>query len=371
MTTTGRDRLWWVDLLKALAAPLILLHHLAFYGPMSDHARELAPALIDWLFSNARLAVQVFLVVAGFLAARQLAPGGGVAPGLNPLVLLRERWLRLLPAYAATLGLALLSAAVARHWMDHRATPTAPDLPQVLAHLLMLQDLLGLEALSAGIWYLAIDLQLFALLALLLWACDRVPPVSGRAADRSARRAAVTVALVALASALHFNLQPGGDIAAPYFFAAYGAGVLAAWAPRRGRPAVVWWSLALAAAALSLHWAWRDRLALALAVALALAWLGHRPAPAACPAWLRQGVTRLSTLSYALFLVHYPVCLFVNAAFERFVPHAPALQALGLLVAVVLSLLAAVALHRWLEVPAARWLAARRHRAAAPALGMG
>jgi peptidoglycan/LPS O-acetylase OafA/YrhL len=371
MSATARSRLWWVDLLKAVAAPLILLHHLAFYGPMSDHAHELAPALIDWLYSNARLAVQVFLVVAGFLAARQLAPGGRVTPGLRPLVLLRERWLRLLPAYAATLGLAMLSAAVARHWMDHRATPAAPDPVQVLAHLLMLQDLLGLEALSAGIWYLAIDLQLFVLLAVLLWGGERAARAWRLAPDRSALLPTLTVALAALASALHFNLQPGGDVAAPYFFAAYGVGVLAAWAPPAGRPAALWWSLALAAGALSLHWAWRDRLALALVVALGLAWLGRRAAPTDVPAWLREAVERLSTLSYALFLAHYPVCLFVNAAFERFVAHTPGLQALGMGVAVALSLAAAVALHRWVEVPAARWLAARRDRAPRTALGMG
>jgi peptidoglycan/LPS O-acetylase OafA/YrhL len=30
----------FLDLLKAFAAQLIVLHHLAFYGPMTDHARR-------------------------------------------------------------------------------------------------------------------------------------------------------------------------------------------------------------------------------------------------------------------------------------------------------------------------------------------
>lgn len=62
-----------VDLLKAAACQFIVLHHLCFYGPMADHARPLAPALIDWLADPARMAVQVFLVVAGFLAAQSLS----------------------------------------------------------------------------------------------------------------------------------------------------------------------------------------------------------------------------------------------------------------------------------------------------------
>jgi len=32
-----------VDLIKAVAAQLIVLHHLAWYGPMSDTAASLSP----------------------------------------------------------------------------------------------------------------------------------------------------------------------------------------------------------------------------------------------------------------------------------------------------------------------------------------
>ena len=64
------SRLAFVDALKAVASQFIVLHHLAFYGPMSDVANDLAPALFSWLSQNARLAVQVFLVIGGFLAAQ-------------------------------------------------------------------------------------------------------------------------------------------------------------------------------------------------------------------------------------------------------------------------------------------------------------
>eukprot|EP01030_Chromulinospumella_sphaerica_P015363 gene15363-15166_t len=68
--TSGRA--WLIDLLKALGCVLIVLHHLAFYGPMSDVVMGVWPQLIEWLFDRARLAVQMFLVCAGFLTAGSL-----------------------------------------------------------------------------------------------------------------------------------------------------------------------------------------------------------------------------------------------------------------------------------------------------------
>ena len=53
-----------INLLKAGAAQLIVLHHLAFYGPMADHVRPMLPALISWLGDSARIAVQAFLVLS-------------------------------------------------------------------------------------------------------------------------------------------------------------------------------------------------------------------------------------------------------------------------------------------------------------------
>ena len=67
---SGRSFL--LDLLKAIGCVLIVLHHLAFYGPMSDHADDLFPGIFDWLSQHGRLAVQVFLVCSGFLTAASL-----------------------------------------------------------------------------------------------------------------------------------------------------------------------------------------------------------------------------------------------------------------------------------------------------------
>ena len=68
-----------IDTLKAGASQLIVLHHLAAYGPISDALETSAPVLVDWLFDYGRMAVQVFLVIGGYLAARAFSSGATVA----------------------------------------------------------------------------------------------------------------------------------------------------------------------------------------------------------------------------------------------------------------------------------------------------
>jgi peptidoglycan/LPS O-acetylase OafA/YrhL len=68
---SGRSFL--IDAVKATGCLLIVLHHLAFYGPMSDVVDNAWPELISWLYDHGRLAVQFFLVCAGFLTAGNMA----------------------------------------------------------------------------------------------------------------------------------------------------------------------------------------------------------------------------------------------------------------------------------------------------------
>ena len=101
------SRLALVDALKALASQLIVLHHLAFYGPMSDYAQELCPGLMSWLYDYARIAVQAFLVMGGFLAAKALTKDGRLVD--KPLVtLVWRRYLKLVLPYLGALLLGML-----------------------------------------------------------------------------------------------------------------------------------------------------------------------------------------------------------------------------------------------------------------------
>lgn len=337
-----------INLLKAVAAQLIVLHHLAFYGPMADHARPLAPDLFDWLAGDARIAVQIFLVIGGFLAAKSLSPQG-LGTQRNPLGTMWRRYVKLAPPFIVATLLAAAASAIASAWMTHESISSAPSVTQLAAHILLLHSVLGYESLSAGAWYVAIDFQLYAGAALLLWLCGRLSGGLNRP-----WLAPVVMTVVVVSSLFYFNRDADWDVWAPYFFGSYGLGMLAWWAgdPARKPRAVVLLFLMMAVptlAALTLDF--RSRIAVALSVACVLMLLGRvrvRPGTGwAAANWLGKN-------SYSIFLVHFPVCLVVNAAFTRFLPAEPEWQAIGTVLAWATSLTAGSAFFRWVEAPLGR-----------------
>ena len=339
-----------INVLKAVAAQLIVLHHLAFYGPMADQAWPLAPDLFSWLAGDARIAVQVFLVIGGFLAAKSLSPHG--LPGLDhPLRAIWRRYLKLAPPFIVAMLFAVLASYIAGAWMTHDSISEPPSIQQFGAHMLLLHDVLGYEALSAGAWYVAIDFQLYGLMCLLLW-------VSG--CFRQTRRwrwvMPAVVTDVVSASLFMFNRDAGWDVWAPYFFGSYGLGALAWWAsdPKR-RPMAILTLLLLIVVPTQLALAvdFRSRIALAFTVACLLLLFG-REKPAMFGAGASRLVQMLAKTSYSVFLVHFPVCLVVNAVFMRFAPEVPHLQFIGVVLGWTASLIAGAAFHRWVEAPLGR-----------------
>lgn len=347
MTASNYSRLSLVDALKAAASQLIVLHHLAFYGPMSDAAHSLAPDILGWLADHARIAVQVFLVVGGFLAARSLAPRG--RPTIErPLMLVWGRYSRLVMPYMAAIGFAVLGAAIARTWVHLETAPAPASAKQLLSHLLLLQNLLGHEALTAGAWYVAIDFQLYALMVGLLWTAQRM----GSGPGKCRMLTLAFVSALTVASLFHFNRNAAWDDWAFYFFGAYGMGALAFWASQRKR-AALWLGAMAAIGVAALLVDFRSRIAAALLTALLLGFAGH---PGMAQRWLQaRPLAFLGRISYSVFLVHYPVCLVVNAAFARYAGDDPIFNALGLMFAWGASILAGALFHRNVEQPAGMW----------------
>lgn len=339
--TPSAQRLPGVDALKALGCVLIVWHHLAFYGPMSDVVHTAAPGLMNWLYDYARMAVQVFLVVGGFLAASVLAPEG-VAVFRQPGRLILRRYQRLaLPLFVALLVTTLVAALV-RPWLPHPSVPDMPTVWQVLAHVFLLQDIVGQEALSAGIWYVAIDFQLFVMTVLLFMLASHA---HRRWPGLPARAGVWAVLGLAAASLGVFNRHAALDMTGLYFFGAYALGMLAWWASRSPRPAR--WLLAIAVlGVLALVLDFRGRLLVALVVALSLVALQRsRPVRWLQAPWLLQ----LGQMSYSVFLIHFAVLLGVNAVVSQFWPTQLVAHALGMLAAFGLSLLAGQALYLGVE----------------------
>ena len=294
--------------------------------------------------------------------AQRLAPEG--RPGeRTSLRMIVERYKRLVTPFLFAIALATLITALVRPWFDHESLSNKPTVLQMIAHLFLLHDVLGFQALSAGVWYVAIDFQLFALLATLLWLSARVSTFFGAAQATGIS----AVLLLSMASLFWFNRDQDYDIWAVYFFVAYGLGAVTYWAEKRiGQPSVsvklalrlLWLALLLA---LLIDFRWRLLVALATALALHITARHALPLRWSLPRWIHV----LAHLSYALFLVHFPIYMLVSALFVKYgLITGPWTASIGLVLTWVLSISAAFVLHHWVEMPASRL---RIGRAAVPA----
>ena len=361
---TSTSRTPAIDMAKGLACMAIVWHHLAFYGPMSDIAQPLAPALIAWLYDYGRMAVQVFLVLGGYLAAASLAPEG-VARFDHAGTAIAKRFVRLVVPYAVALVLAVLVSALVRPWMDHHSVPDQPTFSQLLANALLLQDIVGAGALSAGVWYVAIDFQLFALTVLMLAGVRALPMRQLR--HHAAALSQGLVLLMAGASLWLFNRMAGLDMWALYFFGAYGLGMLAYWATRASR-AQGWMTMMALLAGVSLAVYFRARIAVAAVTALCLVVAMRSDRVRSFTGVLP--LVQLGQMSYSVFLVHFAVCLLVNAVVSHLWPISPVLNALGMLLAFALSLVAGRLLYLRVERHVPSWSTALRWQLGLVGAGM-
>lgn len=322
-----------VDALKVFASQLIVLHHIVWYTPMAESVVPAWPAVANFLADEARYVVQIFLVIGGFFAAQ------GLTRHLDSLPrALLGRWLRLVPMLTVALLAVLAASAMLPpgRWPGW-VTPW-PTLGAFVAQLLLLQDVLGIPSLSAGAWYVAIDFQLYALLAI-------GATLLHRSAERPVWRTPLpwAVAALTLASLWWFNRDPALDAWAPYFFGAYGLGALAAWAGRSRAMAGLFGGVCLA----QLLDTWlepRPRVLIACLTAIALATLVSRLPARGRPS---RALAYWSDASYGTFVIHYAMIVAMTALWLR-LGSAGTITAWALLAATwVASLAAGAVLQDW------------------------
>jgi hypothetical protein len=189
----------------------------------------------------------------------------------------------------------------------------------------------------------AIDLQLYAMLALL---CVLA---AGLATGRAVRYAALgLVASVGLSSLLLFNRYHELEVWGIYFFGSYSLGVAAQWVSRlHGLRKRVWLFVMMMVCATALLVEWRSRIAVTTVTACVLVWFGTYRTHA--KNWLVSLIAYLSRISFPLFVLHYPMLMLAGAVVDANWGDDPAANMMGLLVAWGLSMAAATAVAAWLD----------------------
>jgi peptidoglycan/LPS O-acetylase OafA/YrhL len=345
-----------VDLLKVIAAQIILWHHFCRYGPL---ARTLDSAGHEWVAfigNHGRHAVQVFLVISGFLAARSIrsflisASLRGLANSIQTAW--RNRVWRLGKPYWLMLMVAIVFAALTRTLQPDVDTPATPTAWQIIFHLLFLQDIFVKDALSTGVWYVAIDLQLSLLFLCLLLACSAITAKNGKFnLGRTERLVEIGVWILMLIALFAFNRWRSLDIWAIYFFGSFGLGAVIAFRLNQARKntAIFWVALTfIFATALTIEW--RAGLLVALISAALLWWANDRQVMAIGKEhFAYRSLHRLSSDSYALFLFHYPILMLLGAMIDVYWPRQVIPAMLGLAASWVVSMLIAFGVTRALK----------------------
>lgn len=338
------ERLLFLDALRAFASLIILWHHFALYPPLSLQAQPLLGPLVHWFSEHAR-STQVFFVIGGYVMARNMAGRNWDAKAVGRF--LAGRYCRLGIPYLAACVLAIAACAWGRGWLPENVTGTPPTAPQALAHVFFMQDLLGFEHFSAGLWFVCINFQLGLIYVATLWLRDTLLEATGRKIDIPLIAGWILSAI----SLFHFNRHPEWDSWAPYFFPYFFMGIIVhAALSNRNREMKFWFYQLLVIAAMTHDWRWR--LASALIVGLLL--FGAEKSGLSTR-WPRSPwIARMGKVSYSLFLVHFPVLVFVAALWARLGwTSAPAAVA-GLLTAFAASVVTSFAFHRHIEQPAAQ-----------------
>lgn len=296
-----------IDLLKALASQIIVVHHLLLYTPMSPVLQANWPGLLGFIADEGRYVVQIFLVIGGFLAAQSMFSLLGKARDVAVWPLFKKRFLRLAKPFWIAIAVAVLLSWLGGKIAMHPEVSDLPGFTQLLAHAFLLHDIVEVEALSAGVWYVAIDLQLYAVLVLMAWVSQKTGGLKLLEPQQGLLLLAIAMTL---ASLLVWNRNAEHDEWVWYFFGAYGLGVAAHWAEREGK--VVWVSLLIAGLlGIALWVEWRERLLLTGVTALLL--MNSSRIEQFVGSIVQGPVRWLGDISYSVFLIHYGIAVFASS----------------------------------------------------------
>jgi peptidoglycan/LPS O-acetylase OafA/YrhL len=371
---SGTGRFALIDAIRGIAALGITCHHIHRYGPIPKAADQILPPSMMWMFDLGSVAVPFFFVISGFVAAYSLrnirvTPHYAVAFAFRRLI-------RLALPYWFTVAVVCLLNEVGKSIVPGEYWIEKITLPWAAAQFAFLQDILGYGNISAGLWFIAIDLQFgFAFILLLCVAqrfaggwCDPMD-AAGQAHAISSEpdglrtrqedpwaglRSQVALLLVIVPWALFaifvHNRDSSRDAEVWYYFHMPALGALVWWALEKRLPRIAFY-LVMGCMVLELHYSWRVRLSFTVVAGILLYVAG---ATGKLDILRNRPFQYLGRISYSLFLIHYPVSCIVLSLGSRATGEDPFMAVFWMVVALAASLAAGDLVYRFIEAPACR-----------------
>ena len=335
-----KNQYLFVDFLKTIAVQIIIFHHLSNYGIIPTKVHEIFPEFIDFVGQFGRYAVQIFLVIGGYLTAKSL-PQTLTNFGLLKTII--NRYLRLAPTYIVAIVFTVMCAMIARsvHYEAYIGEPET--FLQILAHFFFLQSILGFDSISLGVWYVAIDWQLYIFASCLLFFL------------KSFKNTFLILSIVMFGSLMYFSQNSIFDNYFIYFVGAYGLGIMAFLAEDSSHPETrnksrVIMLLFLLLILSDTFFELRIKNIIEIVLAVLLSLFGKQAYSSKNIVWSHLCIW-FSQRAYCAFLIHFSLLLLGNTIYNHLNLDSPLIGVVFMLGIWLLSWLFAHILYIVVEIP--------------------
>ena len=340
---SDQGRIDVIDPLRGIAALSVAWLHIV-------HDTRLVPreSFISLTSTFGKLGVQVFFVISGFVIPYALAASGYRVREYGRFML--KRVIRLDPPYLLSMCVTLLLAAIYQAAFGTEFTYT---LPQLLVHLGYLNVFFRYQWINPVFWTLGIEVQYYLLIGLafplllrrnLFWLA--VAPLCLVAAVWSSQQNYIFMQLpqqnfifmhlpffLMGVAAFHYRRDMMTEL--PFLIVVFLLGIFVATS------GLTFQEVSPRLAGLA-----------GVFVAMVIGTVNAKLRPLA----------RLGTISYSLYLLHWPIAAFVSNIVRERVP-----ALVGVFITLAVCIFAAWAMYRLVELPSLRWSRRIRYRSSKPA----
>ena len=329
--TEGRSAT--VDALRGFASFAVCWYHLTDSFARGGFLQR--SGTIGWF------GVEIFFVISGFVIPWALSRSDYHLADFR--VFVWKRVVRLDPPYLVSI---LLILAIGFSMAIRNGIAYSVSIPRLVAHLAYANVIFDLRWLNPVYWTLAVEFQYYLLIGLAY-------PWLNRVSFGSVLATALIVLLVALA--LPHPRYVFHHL--PLFY----MGVIAFYL-RSGRLSAskaVLLLVCFAVVSLGIVGHWQTYVGLATTLLIMFANVSWRP------------LLYLGTISYSLYLLHYPVSNLSLAVTRKVLPPTESSRVVGLFLALLTCIVAAHLFHRFVEHPAQRWSRGIANRKRVPEAASG